>query len=66
MKAKTNSTAKKRFKRTAGGKGKLMQKKSAKNHRLSSKSKRAKNAFAKGKPTSPTNRRRVLSVLPNL
>ncbi len=66
MKAKTSSTAKKRFHRTNGGKGKLLQAKSAKNHLLSNKSKRAKNAFNKGKPVSPTNRRRILAVAPYL
>lgn len=65
MKAKNSSTAKKRFRRTDGGTGKLMQKKSAKRHLLTNKSSRQKDAFSKGKPTSPTNRRRILSVLPN-
>lgn len=66
MKLKSNSTAKKRFRRTAGGKGKLMQKKSAKNHLLRNKSKRQKDAFDKGKPVSATNRRRIAAVLPYL
>jgi len=66
MKLKNSSTAKKRFRRTAGGKGKLMQKKSAKNHLLLNKSKRQKDAFDKGKPVSKTNVRRVRSVLPHL
>ena len=66
MKLKSNSSAKKRFKRTAGGKGKLVQRKSAKNHLLSHKSKRAKKLVDKAMDTSKTNLRRVEKTLPYL
>jgi ribosomal protein L35 len=66
MKQKNNSSAKKRFKRTAGGKGKLMQAKSSKNHLLTNKSKRAKSTFEKGMPVSDTNVKRIRKALPYL
>ena len=66
MKLKSNSSAKKRFKRTNGKKGKLMQQKSARNHRLMPKSTRAKKLADKAMSVSKTNVKRVEKTLPYL
>ncbi len=63
MKQKSHSGTKKRIKKT--GTGKLMWEKSHKRHRLTSKSKDQKKAFAGGKPVSKANAKNVSKVLFN-
>ncbi|MDD4351661.1 MAG: 50S ribosomal protein L35 [Candidatus Gracilibacteria bacterium] len=64
MKQKSNSSAKKRFKKT--GSGKIMHEKSAKNHLLKNKSKRQKKFGADGITLSGTTKHRVSRMVPNL
>jgi len=62
MKAKTKSSAKKRFKVT--GSGKIRMAKSCKQHRLISKSKRQKKLAPGGVATIPGNEKNIRVMLP--
>jgi len=64
VKQKTNSSAKKRFRKT--GSGKVVHEKSCKNHLLKNKSKRQKKLGVRGVNLSATNKGRVKGMLPNL
>jgi large subunit ribosomal protein L35 len=63
MKQKTHSGAKKRIK--INGKGKMFTKKAAKNHLLSSKSKRQKGSFLSGMPLNESNTQKIRRLMPN-
>ena len=54
-KTKTSSSAKKRFKITAGGK--LLRRRAMKSHNLTKKSPKRKRRFSKDQPVSPANKR---------
>ncbi len=62
MKLRTRSSAKKRVKIT--GSGKIRFQKSAKQHLLINKSRRQKNVFKNGKPTTPGNEANIRKILP--
>lgn len=64
MKLKSNSSAKKRFKKT--GSGRIVHEKSCKNHLLKNKSKRQKKLGRGDLVLDRTNELRVEHMLPNL
>ncbi len=64
MKQKSNSSAKKRFKKSASGK--VIHEKSCKNHLLKNKSKRQKSFGVDGITLSDTNKKRVKRMVSGL
>lgn len=63
MKIKTHSGAKKRFKKTSGGKFKVG--KAAQNHRMSGKSKKQKRGFRRGYDVPATLKKVMSRLMPN-
>jgi large subunit ribosomal protein L35 len=60
-KTKTSSSAKKRFKVTAGGK--LLRRQAMKSHNLTKKTSKRKRRFSKDQPVSEANKRAVRQML---
>jgi large subunit ribosomal protein L35 len=61
-KTKTSSSAKKRFKVTAGGK--FLRRRAMKSHNLTKKSPKRKRRFSKDQPVSPANARALKKMFP--